>query len=575
MKKALALILSLMMILSVCSVSAAWVSSPSNATGVYFSDDFEAYAKEGEVTLAASTLINYGGPYASGAGTRIETTPDGDRAYQCIGGTIWWQNKLDGKVQVDSDILTYSMTVNGRDGYLGDASTADGYYPGFYFRVTNGADNANNTYVQIVNTGEKLAFVNNGSTNVSTDAVTASTPSVDLGEDHTLTIEANFNESKTYVKLDGNVIYTHNNVRVLEVNSWVGLVMLGKSSTTNFPADANGATPAVYVKEWSIERSKDYANISSSELDAPVVLESADFSSEDDALKFVLAADGVTPKYWYTSTIADGVLTLSNGAYPTFNLPGNNLTDVYELSYDVYGQGGRLVVYDYTKGSGTCSANLGCYKPGSGLVAGQSANWNANITADDNSKWYTVKVEWCGAPGNTYMYYRVYDRETGDLMGKYEGNYGQWTDGNAGAAVTPMAMQAPMFWNDGMTVCQLDNIVFSKLPVGYEYTTYYPQVWVNNALASTVDAIAEGDMIECQSYGPVGGTQLLVGFNADGEIIATKVMNDVIRDRYRTSFNATAEDFAGAASIRLFFFEGFGGAGFKPITTASYYSIVE
>ena len=574
MKKALALILSLMMIMSVCSVSAAFVDNVGATEGVILSDDFESYAS------IADTRRANGGPYNSTGGA-WPMTIDGNKVWatQVSDGnqTLWYANNRTGAAAISSGKLIISMDVMVVGGYEGTKLYNDSVYPSIYVTLWT---TTGNTQFCVGNTSDEdaakggIVSFKNGGYGVTTSDANVAYFSAD--EFHTIKEVIDYKAGKTYFYLDEALVYTANSA-----TPWItgtgefGFLNNGGTTNVNFPADANGVKPYVCVDNISLEAVKDYSDVPSSELNAPIVIESADFSSEDDALKFVLAADGVTPKFWGSSTIADGVLTLSKEAYPLFNLPANNLTDIYELSYDVYGQGGRLVVYDYSKGAGSCSANLGCYKPGSGFVVGQSANWNANITADDNSKWYTIKIEWCGAANNTYMCYRVYDRETGELMGKYEGNYGKWTDGNAGAAVTPKEMQAPMFWNNAMNVCQLDNIVFSKLPVGYEHTTYHPQVWVNDAIASSVDAINAGDKIECQSYGPVGATQLLVGYNAAGEIIATKVMNDVIRDRYRTTFNAAAEDFAGAATIRLFFFEDFGGTGFKPITTATTYSIVE
>lgn len=568
MKKALALVLSFMMIMSVCVVSAEYVFVETiPESGIVFFDDFEGY------TAMTEAQMTNGGPWSNISGYALATI-DGNNVYNTTmseGYAFAYMGRFPGTINTGRVKFSFDLTgeVNYGSRFAVDASNQ---HPSTYVSIWT---SANNVLYAMANAGDGIGYLlAEGSYAVTTDKTSAANCfEIDLSKTTNVAVILDYTVGKIEYYLDDTLIYTRSGTPA-PLNASTGeidIVSDKAKGTTYGPDDDNGGTyPSLYLDNITLEilaaegGSGDSDYVPSDELTEPVELVREDFA-DDDWDNFVKTSDGSSVRYVGTSTIAEGVLTLSDGAYPLFNIPTTTETDAYELSYDVYAQGGRLVTYDYTKGNGSSSANTVGYKPGNGFLAGIDANGAANIAAADDSKWYTVKVEWCMAEENRYLHYTVYDRETGEKLGHHE-VYGKWVTGQGADVSNYMPMQSIMLWNDGMTLCQIDNIVVSQIPTGYYNKTYQPQIWVNGVLATADTAISAGSTVEAQAFGPIECQMIVAAYDANNELQAVEVVDTCIRDRYYTSFTATEEDFAGADSVKAFLFTA-SGDGFKPVTS--------
>ena len=273
----------------------------------------------------------------------------------------------------------------------------------------------------------------------------------------------------------------------------------------------------------------------------------------------------------------DGILNLAAGDEVYMYFPETNATDVYEYTYDIKAPNSasysRLVTYEYAiPGSGVSpnSANFGAYYPGTGFCIGRTINGDCSGAAfTDVDKWYTVTVEWCGAEDNRYLYYKIADRDTGDVL-TTKMVRGKWINAQGEEVVRYNKMQSMMFWNHalaGSSTFQLDNFVVKQLPYGYSQKTYYPQVWADGTLANQDTVFRSGVAIEAQAYAPNSGSNQMIvaAYDANDELLGTKVIDSSIRDEFKVNFTIEAEDgFDGASYVKAFLLGT--GNGFKPIT---------
>ncbi len=557
MKKALALILSVMMIMSLCvvSVSATFVSNTGN---VIISDDFEDYTLDASPGGQVADKGTYGYYYLG------LMDKNGDKVWssQVAGGGVEWQNKLSGAQAVTSGKVAISYDVTVVSGYEGELS--GDYYPSIYhghwgtssyeplFAIGYLCGNRDDALGGVMLTGGY------GISAADVDAENVYTFSAD--EPHEIKIVMDYDAKTTTLYVD--------DYEVGSIERTVKFVSGGGSYIAMKPHSHLGSVysnqPEILIHGWAIEKVVDEgpAGPTGPTVDADGVATYFNYTF-DDASELVAA----NFDYIGSSSVSNGVLQVPNGQYPSPKLPsGLDTNGVYEFSYKVKASGeGRTISYGY----GGSDLNAGAYLPGAGFSIGNDLN-GAYVDNTDATQWYTIKTEFSMNPADTYVYYRIYNEEGSVIASK---RVDHWKDTAGNDIASPSIPGAMYLWNvsiaDGV---QYDDISFKKLPVGYDYTTYDPQIWVAGNLPTSATTIAVGDKIEAQAYGEKGGTLIVAAYNEDGSLKAVKSVGNHIRDEYKLSFDADAE-FAGAAEIKAFLFKGIADGKLQPITNAVGYTL--
>lgn len=192
--------------------------------------------------------------------------------------------------------------------------------------------------------------------------------------------------------------------------------------------------------------------------------------------KFNGSLSDILAKGWHGQTdnvtVENGTLALPEGAYIYFDIPNKDAGRACRISYDIMtpeevNQSGCVGLYGNTSNTTTF---LGAYKPSLGLSC-EDFSFSDSKTICKGSmpagKWYTVCVEFCEREDSFYTIYKVYDRESGRLIGEHE-----YMNANAVARNTTVYY----FWNrDGAKeTYYVDNVKAEEIagrPVFNEETS--------------------------------------------------------------------------------------------------------
>ncbi len=588
MKKALALILSVMMIMSLCtiSVSATLTANWGAYDGTLFYTDFEN-VDNNALKVANGGFFAYGAPMETIGGDQAVT-------YPAPGQTATWiKNSGTGAKTITTGKVTWTMDVK-VDGtaYTGSTAAAD-TYPGVYFSIESPSAIK---YLQISNVwtnreeeqGVIIARESWGTMSQSDlDNTDLKKVYFSANVDHELKIVLDLDANTLTSYLDDQQIKSQTFNYDYIVDSWWGIVPNSSYIQEKFPATPEGVVPHIIFDDMKVELS---------DVEVPEVLpEGYLMNLTFDNPKHLndYFDEYATGSLDYASIEAEAgnnYLSLSerNGE-TSFKFAQNVFSQiqkgkVYEFSYDIKsnatssGIGSpRVLLY----GASGANIGFGAYFPGHGFVLPGDQNIS-NIDATGKDVWYTVKVEFCYSDdGDTYVVWQL--RNPYQLIAT-RSQYGiENVKGNTNNILPePSAWNSwggmfdgtyyITFWNDKLTDVQFDNFVLREKAANEDYTISSPVITINDAeIVAGVTKIAADDTVNVTAYGAKSGTLIVAAYNQDGSLKAIKTGTTSIRDRYQMSFKAGA-DFENATKIKAFLFTGIGGA-FQPLTNSKTYNL--
>ncbi len=254
MKKLFALILSCVMVMSLCVVPVSAVRI-FNTGDIIISDDFEDYTivEEGKQIPDRGTYSYYYLPLTSHNGEQVYST-----RLPGFASGLEWMNKLTGAQEIDYGQIAISYTITVSSSYDGELS--GDYYPSLYHGHWNGS-----TYIPFFvvgmilgNEAENLGGVMlSGAYGLSSaDVASGEVYTFSADEPHDIMMVIDYDNTTTTLYVDGNEAGSISRVIKLYsgATSYIAVKPHASVTSTYATPDGDGDVPEFMIHKWKIEK---------------------------------------------------------------------------------------------------------------------------------------------------------------------------------------------------------------------------------------------------------------------------------------------------------------------------------